>query len=119
MDGVVGGLVILLWVAFTFIPAVIARGKGYSFWTFALFGAFTWIVATFVASILPDRAEAVTVGQIVRTRNTINLNDGGKIPEGHVSTVAALDVIDGHVVAQIEAPDGSSRWVARSGVLPA
>jgi hypothetical protein len=119
MDDVLGPVLFLCWVAFMFIPAVIARGKGYSFWTFVLFGAFTWIVATFVASVLPDRAEAVTVGQIVRTRDTVKLNDGGTIPSGHVSTVAALDVIDGHVVAQIEAPDGSSRWVARSGVLPA
>jgi hypothetical protein len=119
MDAIEGVLIVGVWVAFTFIPAVIARGKGYSFWAFVLFGAFTWIVATFVAVILPDRAEAVTVGQIVRTRDTVELNDGGRIPKGHVSTVAALDVIDGHVVAQIEAPDGSRRWVARSGVLPA
>lgn len=115
----VGLLFIVVWLGFAVLSGAIAQSKGYSFGAFLLFGAVAWVLALIVVSILPDRIGAIAVGQVVKTRDVVDLNDGGRIPSDHLSKVAALDVIDGHVVVQIEAPDGSSHWVARSGVLPA
>jgi hypothetical protein len=106
-------------LAFVVGPAVVAARKGYSFWGFLVLGLVAWPIALVVALVLRSRSELVSVGSIVKVRDDVHLNDGGRIPRGHRSKVEDVDVIDGHAVVQITHTDGTTRWIAKSSTVPA
>ncbi|MBX3313762.1 MAG: hypothetical protein KF906_05515 [Actinobacteria bacterium] len=108
-----------LWLVLSLVPATIAVRKGYSFWGFFILGVVALPVALVVSLVLQSKSSSVGVGSLVRVVNTVRLKDGGKIPARYASKVHAVDVIDGHVTVEVDAPDGSRRWIARSNVEPA
>jgi len=110
---------VILAVVVALIAPTIATRKGYSFAGFLILSLVAWPIALVAALVLTPRSTGVGVGDIVKVRDSVVLKGGGRIPARHTSKVLGLDVIDGHAVVQVTAPDGSPRWIAKSNVVPA
>ena len=109
---IVGAIMVL-------VVSSLAARKGYSVVGFGFFAVLVWPIALVAVMVLPARSEQVTVGSLIKVQAKIQLNDGGRIPQGHQAKVTAVDVIDGEAVVQISVPDGSKRWIAKSLTVPA
>lgn len=48
---------LILWVLFAFLPAIVARRKGYSFVLFFILSLFTFVIALIIALLMPDKTK--------------------------------------------------------------
>lgn len=107
-------LLLLAYAGAGFFGATVARRKGYDDgWLIVL------ILILGPLGLIPmliAPARVLRVGTVVRTVAPIALDDGRRIPRGHVSVVRAVSVVDDVVVCRITDPDRGPHWVAQQSL---
>lgn len=92
----------------------LARRKGYDDNWLLLLLILAGPVALIPMLIAPARV--LRIGTVVRTVAPIALDDGRRIPRGHVSVVRAVTLIDDVVVCRITDPSRGAHWVAQQSL---
>jgi len=107
-------LLLLCYAGAGYLGATLARRKGYDDNWLLLLLILAGPVALIPMLIAPARV--LRVGTVVRTVAPIALDDGRRIPRGHVSVVRAVTLIDDVVVCRITDPDRGAHWVAQQSL---
>lgn len=107
-------LLLLAYAGAGYLGATLARRKGYDDNWLLLLLILAGPLALIPMLIAPARV--LRVGTVVRTVAPIALEDGRRIPRGHVSVVRAVSLIDDVVVCRITDPARGAHWVAQESL---
>lgn len=113
----------LFWIVTAIIVGIVAarvwQSKGGDFWQGFFLGFLLHLLGLFfVAFAVPNTAPPM-VGQAIKTRRRINLDNGSRLPADYLADVIAVDNVGGTPIVNIKSPTGSTHWIAARDVRPA